>query len=309
MRLASLAEIVRGRLLNTPSVSHVNRFVFEAAKVRRGDCYIAFFEEASLWPKAIENGAYAVIYEGDREAATDLEIGWIRVKEPERALLGLLRFMLVEKNTVVYRADRVTLALCRAYLKDAPLYAAFEPRAALERLQAEGPAALLLIDESAPIVQAAPEAQPITPAPLNAAPKGLFETVIVTESGPVRLPVSALFLDALGRLAALSLSHGFVLRWHTHAPALGRFEPVSIGFGDRVLIFDDASEAQAQSALAYVRQNAPWAKVFAPPLLSVDELAALLMRTPFQYAYLNGCAKEPLLAALEAARPRTPSLF
>ena len=308
MRLASLAEVVRGRLLNSPSVSFVNRFVFEAGRVRQGDCFIALDEDANALQAALKNGAYAVIFAGEA-ALRDTEIGWIRVKSFDRALLGLLRFLLVQKEPPVFYTDAVGVALAKAYIRDGAFFASDNLKTAIERLQQPGPAPAFLLDRASALMEAAPEAAPLNQAPLPLLRERLFETWLQGENGPVKLPVSSLFAPQLSQVAALARDRRLALVWHTHPVALPRFEPIAMPRGDRLLIFDRAESDEAEAALAFLKQMAPWAKIWVPGQSDPKALADALIAQPFQYAYLNKQDKNAVLEALEAARPQTPSLF
>lgn len=304
MRLASLAEVVRGRLLNLPSVAEVDRFVFDAAKVRRGDCYLHFNGDETALQTALKAGAYAVLFTGECPV-DDPEIGWVRVKSVDRALLGLLRFLFVEKNAVVYAADSVCGAIARSFIRDPQLFIPADAPSAIERLQHNGPAPVVLLDAASAFIEAAPDALAPAQAPLTVVREGLFETRLQREGQPLTLGVSSLFLPQLAQMIFLADRHHLKLHWHPHFATPGRFEPAALGRGGKTLIFDCAPEETAAAAQSFIKRLAPWARVYAP----VSPDARALFSTPFQYAYLNHCDQEALLAALETARPQTPSLF
>lgn len=306
MRLASLAEVVRGRLLNSPSVTEVDRFVFDAAKVRRGDCYLHLNGDEPALQTALKAGAYAVLFTGEC-AITDEEIGWIHLKSVDRALLGLLRFLIVEKEAVVYAADSVSLALARSYIRDPQLWVASDARSAIERLQQSGPPPALLFDASSVLIEAAVSTLSLPAEPLKAIKEGIWETALESDNGPLKLAVASLFMPQLSGVVALAKNRALNLNLHHNPVLIGRFEPAPLG--DRVLIFDRATPEEQNEALAFLKRIAPWAKVFTPNPQPLGDLAAMLNKTPFQYAYLVGFDKPAVLEAIEAARPKTPSLF
>ena len=63
MKISSIVDIVDGELLNSPSISFINNISSDAKKVKTSDMFIAKnIEDLKI---ALQNGAYAVIFEKD----------------------------------------------------------------------------------------------------------------------------------------------------------------------------------------------------------------------------------------------------
>jgi len=115
MRLENVLALTHGRLVNEPFVKLFDNIVFDSKAIKRGDLFIAFDE--SMIEDAIFNGAYGVMFDKPTQI-TDNEIAWIKVSSCEDSLKKILRFILVEKDILVYKCDEIILKLSLQTITD-----------------------------------------------------------------------------------------------------------------------------------------------------------------------------------------------
>ncbi|MCT7544358.1 peptidoglycan synthetase [Aliarcobacter cryaerophilus] len=112
MKISSIADIVDGELLNSPSISFINNISSDANKVKTSDMFIAKnIEDLKI---ALQNGAYAVIFEKDFEVI-DNEIAFIKVKNLELALLKIVRYKLSTLKIKSYFCTDETFDMLKLY--------------------------------------------------------------------------------------------------------------------------------------------------------------------------------------------------
>ncbi|MCD6191243.1 MAG: hypothetical protein J7K14_06900, partial [Sulfurimonas sp.] len=99
MRLENVLALTHGKVVNEPFVKTFENIVFDAARVKRGDLFIAFDEQSI--ESAVLNGAYGVLFDKPTQIS-DREIAWIKVEDINDALKRLLRFKLIDKEITVY---------------------------------------------------------------------------------------------------------------------------------------------------------------------------------------------------------------
>jgi len=112
MQITALTDIVEGKLLNSPSISFVTQIDTNIAKVNEGDAFFATNEEDI--PKAIEKGAFAIIYEFET-AIIDNEIAWIKVDNLEKAISNILRFNLLKYNIKYIHTNKVFFKFLKTF--------------------------------------------------------------------------------------------------------------------------------------------------------------------------------------------------
>ncbi|WP_051870936.1 hypothetical protein [Campylobacter iguaniorum] len=122
MRIQNLTSLVGGELINSPKISMVGGFSFDT-NLKNSSTYIALNstnEEISL---AIQNGAYAVIYDRDLAIKND-EIALIKVSNIPSAVLRLIRFFITQKSIKLVKASKVQISILKCLnLKNARLIA------------------------------------------------------------------------------------------------------------------------------------------------------------------------------------------
>ena len=112
MKISSIIDIVDGELLNSPSISFINNISSDANKVKTSDMFIAKnIEDLKI---ALQNGAYAVIFEKDFEVI-DNEIAFIKVKNLELALLKIVRYKLSTLKIKSYFCTDETFDMLKLY--------------------------------------------------------------------------------------------------------------------------------------------------------------------------------------------------
>jgi ferrochelatase len=112
VKISSIVDIVDGELLNSPSISFINNIGSDANKVKTSDMFIAKnIEDLKI---AIQNGAYAVIFEKDFEVI-DNEIAFIKVKNLELALLKIVRYKLSTLKIKSYFCTDETFDMLKLY--------------------------------------------------------------------------------------------------------------------------------------------------------------------------------------------------
>ena len=112
MKISSIVDIVDGELLNSPSISFINNISSDANKVKTSDMFIAKnIEDLKI---ALQNGAYAVIFEKDFEVI-DNEIAFIKVKNLELALLKIVRYKLSTLKIESYFCNDQTFDMLKLY--------------------------------------------------------------------------------------------------------------------------------------------------------------------------------------------------
>ncbi|QNM91437.1 peptidoglycan synthetase [Aliarcobacter cryaerophilus] len=112
MKISSIVDIVDGELLNSPSISFINNISSDANKVKTSDMFIAKnIEDLKI---ALQNGAYAVIFEKDFEVI-DNEIAFIKVKNLELALLKIVRYKLSTLKIKSYFCSDETFDMLKLY--------------------------------------------------------------------------------------------------------------------------------------------------------------------------------------------------
>lgn len=112
MKISSIVDIVDGELLNSPSISFINNISSDANKVKTSDMFIT--KNIENLKIALQNGAYAVIFEKDFEVI-DNEIAFIKVKNLELALLKIVRYKLSTLKIKSYFCTDETFDMLKLY--------------------------------------------------------------------------------------------------------------------------------------------------------------------------------------------------
>lgn len=115
MRLQAIIDIIKGELVNSPSINYFSKIRLNPAKVEREDLFIA--RSTSDIIQAIEHGAYGVVYEGEC-LISDSEVAFIRVDSISVALNALFRYFVVSKNVETLKAKHIEYDLLKNFVKD-----------------------------------------------------------------------------------------------------------------------------------------------------------------------------------------------
>jgi len=115
MRIENLVFLIGGELKSSPSICEINDFSFDAHSLKRGNLFFA--KNKNEIDVAIQNGAYAVIFEGWTQIV-DSEIAWIKVENLEIAALKLLRFYLIQKDIPIIKFDQLEYDIFKSISND-----------------------------------------------------------------------------------------------------------------------------------------------------------------------------------------------
>lgn len=91
MRISNLCDILDGEMLNEPQISAVEGFCFDADECKSAQCFICANSSDKDMQKAIENGAYALVFSHDT-AILNGEIAFVKVADLNASLWRLLGF-------------------------------------------------------------------------------------------------------------------------------------------------------------------------------------------------------------------------
>ena len=116
MNISDVVNITEGELQNTPKIQAINAATTYQSKVERGDLF--FSNDAKEIESAIENGAYAIVFESDKIIPSDDEIAWIKVDNIKLASMKLARYVLLKKELDIYLFTIHEISLLKMVLKD-----------------------------------------------------------------------------------------------------------------------------------------------------------------------------------------------
>ncbi|HFQ62319.1 MAG TPA: hypothetical protein ENK39_08520 [Epsilonproteobacteria bacterium] len=96
MKIEDILNLTEGTLSNTPKVNAIESATVYQSKVEHGDLFFSSNQEEI--EQAIENGAYAIVYDNDNIQKTDDEIAWIKVSDIQLAAFKLIRYVILKKE-------------------------------------------------------------------------------------------------------------------------------------------------------------------------------------------------------------------
>ncbi|MDQ7085006.1 MAG: hypothetical protein Q9M36_08755 [Sulfurovum sp.] len=102
-------------LVNTPDVQAIESATVFYSKVDHGDLFISSNQEEI--DHAIDNGAYAIIYDDESIIKKDLEIAWIKVSNIQWAAFKLVRYVIIKKEALFYLLSEHELTFLKMILK------------------------------------------------------------------------------------------------------------------------------------------------------------------------------------------------
>ncbi len=108
MTFENLTKLTQATLVNEPSIASFDAIVFEPEKVKMGDLFIG--NDPHKIKTALSRGAYAILSDV-KIPVYDEEVAWLRCDNIESALVGLLRYYLMQKEQEFVCLDPVSLAL------------------------------------------------------------------------------------------------------------------------------------------------------------------------------------------------------
>ena len=96
MKIEDILNLTEGTLSNTPKVQAIESATVYPSKVDHGDLFFSSNQEEI--DKAIENGAYAIVYDDESIVRKDDEIAWIKVSDIQLAAFKLIRYVIIKKD-------------------------------------------------------------------------------------------------------------------------------------------------------------------------------------------------------------------
>jgi len=100
MKIEDILNLTDGVLTNTPKVQAIEAASVYPSKIDHGDLFFSSNQEEI--DKAIENGAYAIVYDDENIVKKDDEIAWIKVSDIRLAAFKLIRYVVIKKEATFY---------------------------------------------------------------------------------------------------------------------------------------------------------------------------------------------------------------
>ena len=114
MKIEDILNLTEGVLTNTPKVQAIESATVYPSKVDHGDLFFSSSQEDI--DKAVENGAYAIVYDIDTLVKTDDEIAWIKVSNIKLAAYKLIRYVVIKKEASFYLLSEHELTFLKMIL-------------------------------------------------------------------------------------------------------------------------------------------------------------------------------------------------
>jgi ferrochelatase len=108
MTFETLSKLTQATLINEPYITSFDGIVFEPEKVKMGDLFIS--RDSEKIKEALSRGAYAILSD-EKIPVYDEEVAWLRCENIENALIGLLRYYLMQKKLEFVCFDAISLSL------------------------------------------------------------------------------------------------------------------------------------------------------------------------------------------------------
>ncbi|ADV46591.1 hypothetical protein Nitsa_1340 [Nitratifractor salsuginis DSM 16511] len=316
MKISDLINITGGTLDNEPQVQAIESATVFPSKVERGDLFFAARNEDI--PAAVERGAYAVIYAGERPRDLDEEIAWIEVDSVKEAAFRLLRYVMLRKEAEVVLLRPHEESFLKMILTHKSNIA-FLPREWTKAFE------MILNSDQRLFVGSDRELlETITPEPIRLEEEAegqmisdtLFRSTFKVhgyiyqqkEMAPFHLSHLLRVVDFCDREELpYSLDKIHYTRHFQPVFVDGKLESIPKGSSDRVVIFVDNLPDIVQ-AREYVRYQSSWARsiVLTPPKTKVEnverpywfhtpeEAREILKNTHFNYAFVYSLDREML---------------
>ena len=96
MKIEDILNLTEGLLTNTPQIQSIESATVYQSKVEHGDLFFSSSQEEI--DQAIENGAYAIVYDDESIVKNDSEIAWIKVSDIQLAAFKLVRYVILKKE-------------------------------------------------------------------------------------------------------------------------------------------------------------------------------------------------------------------
>ncbi len=289
MRVVNFLALTYGKLINEPCVTIFENIIFEAHKVKRGDVFFAYDrDDIDL---AILNGAYGIVFDRPTQIS-DIEIAWIKVSTLDDALKRVLRFKMIEKEVVAYKADEIVLKLALQIITqtdfivlDGDIKSSFK---SLWDIEDRATVLFCSTFSSSDIFTNIKQISKVKTQPIEIIEETLFETSFIYNTiFYERQFISPLFIPHLQELLHLYKSLKINFRLRKFIPIENfeavfinsRFEIKNFGSSDRVVIFEP-DISLIESEINFLKTHASWAKTI---FLAPCEVEKLESREIFRY--------------------------
>ena len=100
MKIEDIINLTDATLINSPEVQAISAATVYPSKVEQGDLFFSSTQEDI--DKAIQNGAYAIVYDSDEIVRNDDEIAWLKVSDIKLAAFKLMRYVVLKKEASFY---------------------------------------------------------------------------------------------------------------------------------------------------------------------------------------------------------------
>ena len=114
MKIEDILNLTEGVLSNTPKVQAIEAASVYPSKIDHGDLFFSSDQEDI--DKAIENGAYAIVYDDENIVRNDDEIAWIKVSDIQLAAFKLIRYVVIKKEASFYLLSEHELTFLKMIL-------------------------------------------------------------------------------------------------------------------------------------------------------------------------------------------------
>ena len=114
MKIEDILNLTEGILSNTPKVQAIEAATVYHSKVDHGDLFFSSNQEEI--DKAIENGAYAIVYDDENIVRNDNEIAWIKVSDIQLAAFKLIRYVIIKKEAQFFLLSEHELTFLKMIL-------------------------------------------------------------------------------------------------------------------------------------------------------------------------------------------------
>jgi len=114
MKIEDILNLTEGTLSNTPKVQAIEAATVYHSKVDHGDLFFSSNQEEI--DKAIENGAYAIVYDDENIVKNDNEIAWIKVSDIQLAAFKLIRYVIIKKEAQFFLLSEHELTFLKMIL-------------------------------------------------------------------------------------------------------------------------------------------------------------------------------------------------
>jgi ferrochelatase len=114
MKIEDIVNLTEGVLNNDPKVQAIEAATVYPSKVEHGDLFFSSNQEEI--DKAIENGAYAIVYDDENIVKNDEEIAWIKVSDIQLAAFKLIRYVIIKKEASFFLLSEHELSFLKMIL-------------------------------------------------------------------------------------------------------------------------------------------------------------------------------------------------